>query len=120
MRNQILNLKEQIKPNKDVSSLKNSDDGNTKISRSNKKNKKRRERSKLYKSLSKEKWEEQAESRSETQDARPYLENKLARPGHIAIGIHLFEKISRGLGRVSCCERLDKWDEGSKIKVSTN
>lgn len=77
--NQIKNLKEHIEPSKDASTPQKSDDGVTKISCSSKRNKKRRKRSKLQNSLGKEKWEEQGESRSETQDAQIYLDNKRLR-----------------------------------------
>ena len=72
--NQIKNRKERIKPNEDVSTPQKCDDGDIKISHSSKRNK--REISKLRKSLSKSKWEEQGESKFETLDARKHLKDK--------------------------------------------
>ena len=57
MANQIKNLKELIQPSKDVSSPYKSDDGDTNVSYSSKRNKKSRETSKPRKSLNREKWE---------------------------------------------------------------
>lgn len=53
MANKIKNLKERIEPREDVSTPLKSNNGETKISRSSKRKKRRRELSKLRKSLSK-------------------------------------------------------------------
>ena len=75
--NQIENLKKRIEPH---SSFRKLDDRDTQISRSSKRNRQRKERSKLQKSFSKGK--EEWESKPETPDARSYLNEKRAPQSH--------------------------------------
>ena len=75
MADQIKNLRERIEPHQETPKSHESQDGNSSTSHSSRRNKKRRERSRTYPSLSKTDLQDN-ESKTASQDARPFLESK--------------------------------------------
>ncbi|XP_057520897.1 uncharacterized protein LOC130801144 [Amaranthus tricolor] len=75
MAEQIKNLQERIEPHNEIPKSHESQDRNSGMSRSNRRNKKRRERSRTHTSLNRSE-SQNGESKTASRDARTYLENK--------------------------------------------
>ena len=78
MADQIKSLQDRIEPHNEVPKSHESQDGNSGMSRSSKRNKKRRDRSKTYKNLNRSDSQE-GESKTSSRDADTYLESKKQR-----------------------------------------
>ena len=75
MADQIKNLRERIEPPNETPKSHESQDGNSEMSRSSKRNKRRRERPRTHTSLGRSDPRDR-ESKTASQDARTYLESK--------------------------------------------
>ncbi|XP_057550566.1 uncharacterized protein LOC130828618 [Amaranthus tricolor] len=75
MADQIKNLREQIEPHQEIPKSHESQDGNSRTSHSSRRNKKMRERSRTYPSLSKTDLRD-GESKTASRDVRTFLESK--------------------------------------------
>ncbi|XP_057526418.1 uncharacterized protein LOC130805651 [Amaranthus tricolor] len=121
MADQIKNLQERIEPHQEISKSHESQNGNSRTSHSSRRNKRRRERSRILTSLHKTDPQDD-ESKTASQDARTFLESKKQRASESVQSLVDKRKEERKKAQVAGSSRhiTMPWNEAGKSSLPEN